>query len=511
VKPIVCLYCEGNDTKVAVISKEQDKLKVAKVASYDFVHPAIDIEDGFSSLNMDSDGLTLEKVEKETSVSSALTVTGAGLISAALRDFNLSKYLFIPALTEPSIYYHIFEGKKNVKNVKLTQEILNDIKDSKNIFIEKDNLGYMELSDRSMLSVFLSGDVPCVNLVNSIARHNGRRYYKIPTIKSAEVSLAYYVAKKKKFFPDDSSLIVYIGKEYSKLIFLQGRKLKHIGGTLDIGTVNLHTYDVYFSKILLEMENGGISQLDNIVVCGEDDSENLILSFYGTFPEANVSRMEFEEFDTAALDEDSREKISSFTVPFAVATEYFDELAGECKGINLLPKYVRDEQKPFQFAWHGYAVLPLLFGAALMITLQVMSGQKTISALDREVKEKTLLAEQNQQILNDIKSLEAKVNTFDQTQAILDTVSAGASVWSGVLADISDFFAARKNIWLTKVASDDNNSVLLEGYALDKRVLTDFAYSIESAELKSMVFEELRERNAYKFNLVFNLLSFPKK
>jgi hypothetical protein len=106
------------------------------------------------------------------------------------------------------------------------------------------------------------------------------------------------------------------------------------------------------------MENGGISQLDNIVVCGEDDSENLILSFYGTFPEANVSRMEFDEFDTAALDEDSREKISSFSVPFAVATEYFDELAGECKGINLLPKYVKDEQKPFQFAWHGYAVLP---------------------------------------------------------------------------------------------------------------------------------------------------------
>jgi Tfp pilus assembly protein PilN len=511
VKPIVCLYCEGNDTKVAVISKEQDKLKVAKVASYDFVHPAISLEDGLSSLSMEGDGLTLEKVERETSVSSALTVTGAGLIAAALRDFDLSKYLFIPALTEPSIYYHIFEGKKNVKNAKITQEILNDIRDSKNIFIEKDNLGYIELADRSMLSVFLSGDVPCVNLVNSIARHNGKRYYRIPTIKSAEVSLAYYVAKKKKFFPDDSSLIVYIGKEYSKLIFLQGRKLKHIGGTLDIGTVNLHTYDVYFSKILLEMENGGISQLDNIVVCGEDDSENLILSFYGTFPEANVSRMEFEEFNISSLDEDSREKISSFSVPFAIATEYFDELAGEYQGINLLPKYVKDEQKPFQFAWHGYAMLPILFGAALIVTIQLLSGQKTINVLDKEIREKTLLAEQNQEILDQIKSLKAKVNTFDQTQVILDSVSAGASVWSGVLAEVSDFFAARKNIWLTKVAADQNNNVLLEGYALDKRVLTDFAYSIESAELKSMVFEELRERSAYKFNLVFNLLSFPKK
>jgi hypothetical protein len=512
VKPIVCLYCEGNDTKVAVISKEQDKLKVAKVASYDSIHPAIDLEDGFSSLSMEGDGMTLEKIEKETSVSSALTVTGAGLISATLREFNLNKYHFIPALTEPSIYYHVFEGKKNVKSAKITQEILNDIKDSKNIFIEKDNLGYIELADKSMLSVFLSGDVPCINLVNSIAKNNGKRYYKIPTTKSAEISLAYYVAKKKKFFPDDSSLIVYIGKEYSKLIFLQGRKLKHIGGTLDIGTINLHTYDVYFSKILLEMENGGISQLDNIIVCGEDDSENLILSFYGTFPEANVSRMDFDEFDTTALDAESKEKISSFSVPFAVAMEYFDELSGEYQGgINLLPKYVRDEQKPFQFAWHGYAMLPILFAAALMVTLQIMSGQKTISGLDKEVSEKTLLAAQNQEILSQIQTLKAKVNTFDQTQAILDTVSAGASVWSGVMAEISDFFAARKNIWLTKVASDDNNQVLLEGYALDKRVLTDFAYSIESAELKSMVFEELREKSAYKFNIVFNLLSFPKK
>jgi len=511
VKPIVCLYCEGNDTKVAVLSKEQDKLKIVKVASYDSVHPAIDIEDGFSSISMEGDGLTLEKVEKETTVTSALTVTGAGLISAALKDINLSKCEFIPALTEPSIYYHIFEGKKNAKSAKLTQEIINDIKDSKNIYIEKDNLGYIELADKSMLSVFLSGDIPCVNLVNAIARHNGKRYYKIPTIKSAEISLAYYIAKKKKFFPDDSSLIVYIGKEYSKLIFLQGRKLKHIGGTLDIGTVNLHTYDVYFSKILLEMENGGISQLDNIIVCGEDDSENLILSFYGTFPEANVSKIDFDEVSVSALDDQSKEKMSAFAVPIAVATEYFDELEGIHSGVNLLPKYVRDEQKPFQFAWHGYAMLPILFGTALMVTLMVLSNQGKINTLDKEIEQKTIMMRENQEILNHIQAIKTKINSFDQTQAILDTVSAGASVWSSVLADISNFFSVRKNIWLTKVVSDASNKVVLEGYALDKRVLTDFAYSIESAELKSMLFEELREKNAYKFNIVFNLLSFPKK
>src|SRR5690606_29890359 len=193
----------------------------------------------------------------------------------------------------------------------------------------------------------------------------------------------------KKFFPDDQSLIVYIGKEYSKLIFLHGRKVKHIGSTLDIGTLNLHTYDVYFSKILLEMENGGISALDNIIVCGEDDSENLILSFYGTFPEANVSRLEFDDLDLSVLDDETRQKFSSYSVPLAVATEYFDEQTKETRGINILPKYIREEQKFFQFSWHSFIVLPFLFIAAFLITLKALQNSKEIEALDQEITEKT--------------------------------------------------------------------------------------------------------------------------
>ena len=188
---------------------------------------------------------------------------------------NLSKYSFIPALTEPTIYYHLYEGAKPQKPLKLKQQIIDEILETKNVSVDRDSIDYTELADKSLLSVFIVGEVACVNLINSLASQNNRRFYKIPTVKSSDISLAYYVAKKKKFFPDDHSLIVYIGKDYTKLIFLQGRKLKHIGTTLDIGTSNLHTYDVYFSKILLEMETGGIPSLDNIIVCGEDDSENL--------------------------------------------------------------------------------------------------------------------------------------------------------------------------------------------------------------------------------------------
>jgi Tfp pilus assembly protein PilN len=506
-KPLICIYCEGTDTKIAVVVKEKEKIKVLRTASFDTVQSSLDLVDGLSTLNIDGEDFELDKMNKRDTVSAN---TGQGLIVSYLKGINLNNSLFLPALTEPSIYYHIFEGTKQGRGSKLTQEIISDIQETKNVTINKENLGYIELADKSILSVFLSGEVHCIKMINALARYNGKRYYKIPAVKSAEISLAYYIAKRKKFFPDDNSLIVYIGKEYSKLIFLQGRKLKHIGSTLDIGTLNLHTYDVYFSKILLEMENGGIPSLDNIIVCGEDDSENLILSFYGTFPEANVSRLEFDDLDLTDLDNKTKEIFSSFSVPIAVANDYFDDLENLHKGINLLPKYVKEDQKMFQFAWHGYVMLPFLFIVTLAITYSVLNNQKEISRLNTQIADKTVLQRQHQQTISRITDIQNKISSFDQTQAILDSASAGSGVWSIVTSKISGFFQSNPSIWLTKLSKDEGDQVSLEGYSLNKNVLTDFAYFLENAQLKSIHYEAILEKNTYRFNIVFSITGYYK-
>ena len=512
-KPLVCIYCEGNDTKLAVVTKEKDssKIKVLRTATVSILPSTTDLEAGATDFSVEGDSLDIDGIDETASIEGDLDSSSLSEINEALKDLNLSKYSFVPALTEPAIYYHLFEGQRPTNAAKLKQEIVNEILDSKNINVGKESLDYIELADKSLLSVFIVGEVACINLVNSIAKQHHKRHYKIPTIKSSDLSLAYYVAKRKKFFPDDHSLIVYIGKEYSKLIFLQGRRLKHIGTTLDIGTQNLHTYDVYFSKILLEMENGGISSLDNIIVCGEDDSENLILSFYGTFPEANVSRLVFDDLDLSGLDEEIKEDFSSFTIPVSVATDYYDEQQQEHHGINILPKYVKEEQKTFQFGWHGYLMLPLLFLVAFLITQKVLDNNKKIIELENEVTQKTILMRQNQEVLGKIAEIEGKISSFDQTQAILDSATVGTGVWKEVMSGISDFCGQKKSLWLSRIARGDGDVVIAEGYSLQRNVLTDFAYSIESATLKSMFYEMLRERSAYKFNLNFNLSSYPKK
>jgi len=513
-KSLVCIYCEGNDTKLAVVGKEKDsdKVKVFRTASVSVAQSAMNIEAAATGFNLEEESLQLEGIDNETAeLNSDMEASSINEVASALSGLNLTKELFIPALTEPSLYYHLYEGPRPNKPAKLKQSIIEEILETKNVSVERDSIDFVELSDKSLLSVFLVGEVACINLINSVAAKNNKKHYKVPTVKSSDLSLAYYVAKKKKFFPDDHSLIVYIGKEYSKLIFLHGRRLKHIGTTLDIGTSNLHTYDVYFSKILLEMENGGIPSLDNIIVCGEDDSENLILSFYGTFPEANVSRLEFDELDLSEIDDETKEKFSVYSIPIATAIDYYDELANLHHGISLLPKSVREEQKLFQFAWHSYIVLPFLFIAAFFFTQRMLENNSTINKLDKEITEKTILMRQNQETLGKIAELEGKISSFDQTQAILDSAAVGTGIWNEILRDISRFTGKKKSIWLTNLTRVDRDNALAEGYSLSRYALTDFAYSIESATLNSMFYEALRDRNAYKFNLTFNISTYPKE
>jgi hypothetical protein len=59
-------------------------------------------------------------------------------------------------------------------------------------------------------------------------------------------------------------------------------------------------------------------------------------------------------------------------------------------------------------------------------------------------------------------------------------------------------------MWISKM-SNEGDRVTTEGYSLTRSSLTDFAYSINSAVLQSMLYEELRERSAYRFNLNFNI------
>ncbi len=512
-KPIVCIYCEGTDAKLAVLVKEKDSIRILKTGSLTMTRALssgitqsrsdalAEIEN--QSLGGNEEDISFESLDSagEASYSGLSDTSDVGLLQSYIHDLKISQLNFIPVVTEPIVNYHLYEGPRDNNKKKLISTLINDLQSTKGITVDSEMMDAIELNDKTMLGVFLEGDIPCVLLLNQLANYNSRRFLKIPTIKVAELSLAYYVSKTNKFFPEDYSLIVYIGREYSKLIFLEGQKLKHIGSTLDIGTKNLHTYDVYFSKILLEMENGGIPKLDNIIICGEDRSENLILSFFGTFPEANVTELKFENFDTSSLPEEDSKNLALYAIPVSVGIDYFDELDKQHVGVNYLPKYIQEKQKVFQFGWHGYLLMVLVFASAFFFTFNILSNIRQIKDLDYEIERLQQRQVENQALVNQITPLDAKINSFDATQAILDSACAGNGIWNKNFQRLSDFIERRRSFWITKIESKSKRELNLSGYSLTRSVLTEFAQLNNAAILKNITYEPLRDKSAFSFNI----------
>ncbi|MCB0731212.1 MAG: hypothetical protein KDC88_09275 [Ignavibacteriae bacterium] len=511
-KPIVCVSSEGHDTKIVILSKEKDKIKVKKTFSMimsggeNFSDPTETHSD--SSLKGFESDFSIESIGDSGNKLATVDKSDVSFAANYFGQEELKNADFIPVVTDPVVNHHNFTGHINNNKKKNIEAIITDIAKQKNISIADDSIDYIKIDEQTLHSVFIREDNTSVNFINAWASHNGKKYYKIATVKNSETALAHYVAKSNKFFDEDYTLIINTGHESSKLIFLKGSKLTHIGTSLDIGTKDIHTYDVYFSKILLEMENGGIPRLDNVILCGEDNSENLVLSFYGTFPEANVTELAFEGLDLTGLSDEQKENLSSFAFPIAAGLEYFEEKDKKHQGINFLPKYIQENQKFIQFGWHSLLVLPLLFGATFFFTFEVLENNKTILEQQREITRLKELKIQNELILQEMDGLSSKIENFDRTQTMLDSATAGAEVWGGMLTKVSDFVERRRSFWVTSLETNLDKTVNLKGYALSRNVLTEFVDNSNSSLLNTVTYEPLRDTKTYSYTLEYKINSF---
>ena len=186
---IACIYFEGNDSKVAVFKKENHKITLIKAESIDaslaFAEKQVGVGAG-SAAKSNGNG------NKDLYNYNVISDENSGFNRAFLQKLNefffgqeISKSKFIPILCEPAIYFQKIHDEKELAglNVNNKGKIENTI-------------GFISLSDNSKLAIYPSGKSNYLQTLDSLARMNNRRLLKIPSVKSAEVSLASYITRK---------------------------------------------------------------------------------------------------------------------------------------------------------------------------------------------------------------------------------------------------------------------------------------------------------------------------
>lgn len=478
------IYLEGNDSKVTVFEKDKDTLKLIKAESLSAA-PALaekqelpNVMDSYEQAEM----VSFEPLPGEGPSDNGLLQS----LNKALKEFDLKTIKFVPILTEPDVHFKKLEDEKE----------LNTLKASFSGKGKHETLEIVEIADNSKLAVYTSGKSLYLQMMNSLARMNSFRYLKIASVKCAEVSLSGYAAQKMNLEEGkEISLILYIGKEYSKLIFMKGRKIFFIGTTVTAGKNSANSYYVIMSKILLEMENAGVHELNRIIICGEDSSEELISELKGSYPESEITFLEITDFNIP----ESSYSISSFSVNLAAAEEYLKEEEKKTRGINLLPGYIAEEQK--SFGWESYVLFLAIFLAVFLFTFLIMNNNSQIMKLDKEIIKYQKFQIENQELIDKLEAKKTLLANFDKSKSVLESYSKNTDALSSALEKISDYVYAQDNIWFTFLKLDMDRSLKLSGYGLNRRLLTQFSYSCQDALLNDITYEPLRNTRAYKFNI----------
>jgi Tfp pilus assembly protein PilN len=420
--------------------------------------------------------------------SSAFNRTYLTKLNEFFSGTDMKKIKFIPILAEPAVYFQKISNEKDLAALNITPRGKLEA-----------TIDFVQLHDNTKLAVYPSGKSIYLQVIDSLARMNNRRFFRIAAVKSAELSLANYIAVKKRFRPKENSLILYVGKDYSKLIFLKGERLFHVGATLSVGKNSFNAHNVIVSKILLEMEHGALSNIENIVICGEDESKDLVSIISEAYPRAKVSLQKLESVEIESKDAFSSQ--SSFIVPLAVAEEYYSELERKFTGINLLPAYIKEEQKPFQFGWQGYLLIALTALAAFYFSGTIVSNISEIEAKDQEIVQLLKIEAQNKETVSRIKSYESRIQNVDQIQSTLNQLSSGTGILSSQLKKLSDFTNYRRNIWMSELNMDANKNVKLSGFTFSRRAVRELSDSYKGATLKSITFEPLRDTRSFRFSI----------
>jgi hypothetical protein len=233
---IACIFFEGNDSKVALFKKSDGELEFVKGTSIDTSLAFADQKISGQKNKSSSDTSSFEFLSDEVA---SYNRTYLQKLNEFFFGEDLSKCGFIPILTEPAIYLQKVTDQKDLANLNITQ----------NGKIET-ILDFVDLADQTKLAVYPSGQTNYLSAIDSLARMSNRRFLRIEAVKCAEISLAIYVARNLNLKPNNRILLLYVGKDYSKVIFIKGNKIEHIGATLSVGKNSFNAHNVISSKIL---------------------------------------------------------------------------------------------------------------------------------------------------------------------------------------------------------------------------------------------------------------------
>ncbi len=427
----------------------------------------------------------------------------ASILIGVLSKYPKRKYKLAISTSEPYIYYATFESNWGLKKDKLKSKLIEELsKGRANGALAPDAVNYVEFPDGSVLAIVRDARIALIDLLDSIKKSIGGRIPKISFVESPEFSLVNLVKLNYKFPPNAITVIIYVGHEFSRLIFMKGNELYHISPVIGEGIDSYNIANTIYSRLILEQDSLGLPFINNIILAGEAQSAGVKEILEQMFPDdVNIDYIKFPNLSPNGADPLLLESLPRVAVAIGSAWRTLEIKNKELYSIDLTPFEIREGQKVFKLGILGWIFLLLIPLLTFQVTTKIAEINRSLKEVQTELQRKKSELVELQVIQEQVEFARQKLAYYKSTFGVLDSMRAKTDIWSEFLHKISTEAKNVGRIWITDVDAGDPNNITIRGYSLYRNRIPRFSNAIGNATLMQVQVQEIRGRTVYQFEI----------
>ncbi len=513
-KTVLGLFVDGLDVKLAHISIQRRHLVIEDLRSATLVRKLQDrkiLDEVMSGSGEGGDAFNLPAAPVPEQATEGEHEDNNAVLLGLIANYPRNKYSLTYSLAEPAIYYHQLESDFGLRGKKLKDRILNELKSIRAFQPAADAVDAIKTDDGNLLCIVREDGMSLINSLDEIKGFIGNRLPLISAIDSADVSLMNLVRANYEFEPQEYSVLIYVGAEFTRLIFMRGRDFHQFAPIIGEGYDSPNLQNTVYSRLLLEQDNLAIPHIRRIILAGECKRIAFKEFLSQQLPDQDVDYLMTPALDCSQLAPEQQDALSEYAIPIGAAMKVLDQSNPQIYNINLLPASVREGQRMFKLAWHGYVLMLMLFLTTFLFTWQISGKSRELRDMRDVLTLKESQRAENMTLANSIQALEDQLTRYKASMALYDSLVPGSEKWSKVLTQMSHGVEDLNSIWLTDFTGGKEAELLVNGFTTYRTRIPRLSALFDNALLEEVNVQEIRKQPVYKYRIKVPTLTAAAK
>jgi hypothetical protein len=426
------------------------------------------------------------------SASSALSFAGledgpGGEVAATLINvfskYPLGEIKVAVNTPENQVAYHSVTQTAKLKGKKLQKQLHAELGLPAGATADTHALDHFQSPTGEMTAMALEGSIPLIKEINDVQTFlpGGAPFFALA--QTNELALVNLARATLNLEAGKISALVYIGHDFSRVIILQGDHPLSFVPTIHEGYTSPQVCETIFSKILLEQEEAGLPEIENLYLAGEVGLTHAHDFFSKQFPEAKVQSFTPGPLNVSALKAEEIAIFPNYAIAIGLAWQALETKSARFISTDLLPQVIRESQRYFKVAWHGFALLGFVFLSVGFLSFQGLSRWYTIHELEESIRVKQASLQAMGSQLNYARQMQTQIANYQANLNFLDAIIVDPGKWSRLFEKLSTDFQSVNRIWVDKIKSDHDGFTMV-GRSLIRDRIPSLADGLTGVDLK---------------------------